>query len=186
MLHGEVHGALEALDAGVDHLPRQPPERLLDFHVEVGVVQVVVPEPCWIESPDHTHAADPKRTTSQIKGTGRKNDEIQREPRRGSRAISDPGLPYFLRREETACMWRRASGLRRGFTSQFASAFIIDDMVVGAGNLFLVFCGGGGGGGTRLSFRPSASSLLGQGRSGAHRWECVVAWTRSRAGAFGN
>lgn len=29
-------------------------------------------------------------------------------------------------------MWRRASGLRRGFASQFASAFIIDDMVVEA------------------------------------------------------
>ena len=44
-------------------------------------------------------------------------------------ARSDPGSPYFLRREETACMWRRASGLRRGFTSQFDSADIIDDMV---------------------------------------------------------
>lgn len=29
-------------------------------------------------------------------------------------------------------MWRRASGLRRGFASQFASAFIIDDIVVAA------------------------------------------------------
>jgi len=59
VLHGEVHGALEALDAGVDHLPRQPPERLLDVQVEVRVVQVVVPQPFWIGSPDHTHAAQP-------------------------------------------------------------------------------------------------------------------------------
>jgi hypothetical protein len=43
MLHGEVHGTLEALDAGVDDLPRQPPERLLDVQVEVRVIQVVVP-----------------------------------------------------------------------------------------------------------------------------------------------
>ena len=55
MLHGEVHGALEALDTGVDHLPRQPPERLLDVQVEVRVVQVVVPQPFWTGSPDHTH-----------------------------------------------------------------------------------------------------------------------------------
>jgi len=59
MLHGEVHGALEALDTGVDHLPRQPPERLFDVQVEVRVVQVVVPQPFWIGSPDHTHAAQP-------------------------------------------------------------------------------------------------------------------------------
>jgi hypothetical protein len=30
-------------------------------------------------------------------------------------------------------MWRRASGLRRGFTSQFDSAFIIDDIVAAPG-----------------------------------------------------
>jgi len=54
MLHGEVHGALEALDAGVDHLPRQPPERLLDVQVEVRVVQVVVPEPCAGDSKGRT------------------------------------------------------------------------------------------------------------------------------------
>ena len=30
MLHGEVSGALEALDAGVDHLPGHPRKRLLD------------------------------------------------------------------------------------------------------------------------------------------------------------
>ena len=59
MLHGEVHGALEALDTGVDHLPRQPPERLFDVQVEVRVVQVVVPQPFWTGSPDHTHAAQP-------------------------------------------------------------------------------------------------------------------------------
>lgn len=76
MLHGEVHGALEALDAGVDDLPRQPPERLLDVQVEVRVVQVVVPQPFWIESPDHTHEAEPKRTTIQIRGT-RRSDRIR-------------------------------------------------------------------------------------------------------------
>ena len=45
MLHGEVHGALEALVAGVDHLPREPRQRLLDVQVVVRVVQVVVPKP---------------------------------------------------------------------------------------------------------------------------------------------
>jgi len=144
VLHGEVHGTLEALDACIDHLHGKPPERLLDVQVEVGVVQVVVPQPCWIGSPDHTHAEDPKRTASQIKGTRRKMTKSRREPGR-IEAVSDPGLPYFLRREETACMWRRASGLRRGFTSQLDSAFINDDMVAAAGNgnLFLVLCGGG-------------------------------------------
>jgi hypothetical protein len=80
MLHGEVHGALEALDAGVDHLPRQPPERLLDVQVEVGVVQVIVPQPCWIGSPDRTHAADPKRAASQMKGTRRKMTKSKGSP----------------------------------------------------------------------------------------------------------
>ena len=46
MLHGEVHGPLQALVAGVHHLPRQPRQRLLDVQVVVRVVQVVVPEPC--------------------------------------------------------------------------------------------------------------------------------------------
>jgi hypothetical protein len=85
MLHGEVHGALEALDAGVDHLPRQPPERLLDVQVEVGVVQVIVPQPCWIGSPDRTHARSRPKTRRQSDERNKKeNDEIQREPGRGS------------------------------------------------------------------------------------------------------
>lgn len=50
VLHGEVHGPLQALVAGVHHLPRQPRQRLLDVQVMVRVVQVVVPEPCT----DHT------------------------------------------------------------------------------------------------------------------------------------
>jgi hypothetical protein len=44
VLHGEVHGALEALDAGINHLPGQPRERLLDVQIEVRVVQIVVPQ----------------------------------------------------------------------------------------------------------------------------------------------
>lgn len=50
VLHGEVHGPLQALVAGVHHLSRQPRQRLLDVQVMVRVVQVVVPEPCT----DHT------------------------------------------------------------------------------------------------------------------------------------
>jgi hypothetical protein len=46
VLHGEVHGALEARVAGVHHLPRQPRQRLPDVQVVVRVVQVIVPEPC--------------------------------------------------------------------------------------------------------------------------------------------
>lgn len=76
MLHGEVHGALEALDAGVDHLPRQPPERLLDVQLEVGVVQVVVPEPFGTGSPDHTRASDPKPHRRSDQGDKKKNDGI--------------------------------------------------------------------------------------------------------------
>jgi len=56
VLHGEVHGPLEALVAGVHHLPRQPRQRLLDVQVMVRVIQVVVPEPC---------AADNKKETDQ-------------------------------------------------------------------------------------------------------------------------
>lgn len=89
MLHGEVHGALEALDAGVDHLPRQPPERLLDVQVEVGVVQVVVPQPCRIGSHERSRS-ETHRQSDQ--GNRKQNDEIQREPGRGSRpVVSDPG-----------------------------------------------------------------------------------------------
>jgi hypothetical protein len=51
VLHGEVHGALEALDAGVNDLRGQPPERLLNVHLEVGVVQVVVPQPYGSTAP---------------------------------------------------------------------------------------------------------------------------------------
>ena len=36
MLHREVHGALEALDAGVDHLHGNPRGRLLDVQIEGG------------------------------------------------------------------------------------------------------------------------------------------------------
>jgi hypothetical protein len=43
MLHGEVHGALEVLDAGVDHLPGKSRKCLLDVQIEVRVVQIVTP-----------------------------------------------------------------------------------------------------------------------------------------------
>ena len=36
MLHREVHGAHEALDAGVDHLHGHPREHLLDVQIEGG------------------------------------------------------------------------------------------------------------------------------------------------------
>lgn len=51
VLRGEVHGALEPLVVGVHHLPRQPRQGLLDVEVVVGVVQVVVPEPCAHQNP---------------------------------------------------------------------------------------------------------------------------------------
>jgi len=87
MLHGEVHGALEALDTGVDHLPRQPPERLFDVQVEVRVVQVVVPQPFWIGSPDHTHAAQhPFRSGEQ-----EEKDEIAKGARRDRGQIGSGG-----------------------------------------------------------------------------------------------
>jgi len=54
VLHGEVHGPLQALVAGVHHLPRQPRQRLLDVQVVVRVVQVVVPEPCAGDSKGRT------------------------------------------------------------------------------------------------------------------------------------
>jgi hypothetical protein len=57
VLHGEVHGALEALDAGVDHLPGQPRERLLDVQIEVRVVQIVVPQ-TFESSQIHTSPSD--------------------------------------------------------------------------------------------------------------------------------
>jgi hypothetical protein len=60
VLHGEVHGALEALDAGVNHLRGQPPERLLNVHLEVGVVQVVVPQP-------YVSTAPPFRSRTQTR-----------------------------------------------------------------------------------------------------------------------
>ena len=166
MLHGEVHGALEALDAGVDHLPRQPPERLLDVQVEVRVVQVVVPQPFCIGSPDHTHAAQPPfRSGNKKKRTG------SRREHGGIEARSDPGLPYFLRREETACMWMRASGLRRGFTSQLDSADIIDDMVA---EVSFVLRGGG------MRFPLRLLAFVGEEE---RLWAWV--WTRSRAEAYG-
>jgi len=50
VLHGEVHGPLQALVARVHHLPRQARQRLLDVQVVVRVVQVVVPEPVFAEA----------------------------------------------------------------------------------------------------------------------------------------
>lgn len=46
MLHGEVHGALETLVTGVNDLTWQPIERFLDVQIVVGIVQIVVAEPC--------------------------------------------------------------------------------------------------------------------------------------------
>ena len=62
MLHGEVHGPLEALFAGVHYLPRQPRQRLLDVQVMVRVIQVVVPEPC--ADHDNEETAQDRRRTS--------------------------------------------------------------------------------------------------------------------------
>jgi hypothetical protein len=90
MLHGEVHGALEALDAGVYHLPRQPPERLLDVQVEVRIVQVVVPQPFWIGSPDHTYAAQPPFRS----GEQEEKDEIAKGARRDRGQIGS-GVTVF-------------------------------------------------------------------------------------------
>ena len=50
MLHGEVHGALEALVARVHDLPRQPIQRLLHVQIVVRVVQIVVSQPWFSES----------------------------------------------------------------------------------------------------------------------------------------
>lgn len=83
MLHGEVHGALEALVAGVDNLPGQPPERLLDVQLKVRVVQIVVPQPLKIIIITQTtgissvipHKYRPRsaitRTENRIRGEGR-------------------------------------------------------------------------------------------------------------------
>jgi len=98
-------------------------------------------------------------------GNKKKRTRSRRE-HGGIEARSDPGLPYFLRREETACMWRRASGLRRGFTSQLDSADIIDDMVA---EVSFVLRGGG------MRF-PFASSLLWE-KERRRRW----AWVRTRS-----
>jgi hypothetical protein len=170
VLHGEVHGTLEALDAGVDHLPRQPTERLLDVQIEVGVVEVVVPQSCWIGSPDHTHAEDPERAASQ-------SEAIAEGDGQRVEAVSDPWLPYFLRREETACMWRRASGLRRGFASQFASAFIIDDIVVAPpGTSSSRLCAAAGSRGQRSAAVLHPPLILAWGREEEERsWACVDA-----------
>ena len=118
VLHGEVSGALEALDAGVDHLPRQPPERRLDFQIEVRPVQIVVPQA--LNHHKNTHASDsdrPFRAETRIDYETTKNRIRE--------------LPYFLRREETVSMWMRASGLRRGLTNHCENADSIDDIVGG-------------------------------------------------------
>jgi hypothetical protein len=168
VLHGEVHGALEALDARVDHLRWQPPERLLDVQVEVGVVEVVVPQA-------YGSAVQIKHTSRKIEdGIARlRPDQI------GAGWVGQGRSPYFLRREEMACMWRRASGLRRGFTNHCDSADIIDDMVAGgAGVLLFVLLRGGlwllprllafvgdDGGGVR-DFGPSARKASFRKRAG--------------------
>jgi hypothetical protein len=103
VLHGEVHGALEALVAGVHHLPRQPRQGLLDVEVVVGVVQVVVPEPCAHQNP-----------RSEIPRRGKTLTLTLAAEFEGGGGGSSP---YLRRREATAFMWRRASGFRRGFTS---------------------------------------------------------------------
>lgn len=178
MLHGEVHGALEALDAGIDHLPRKPPERLLDVQVEVGVVQVVVPQPCWIGSPDHTHAADPKRAVRQIKGTRRKMTKSEGNPAQGRGRLGS-GITVFPEargdgvhveaRERVAARVHQPVGQRVHQRRHGGGA--------GTGTLFLVLCGGG----TRC---PSPPRFW--GREEELWWACVGAWTRSRAGAFGD
>lgn len=97
VFHGEVHGALETLDAGVDHLGGEPPERLLDVEVEVGIVQVVIPQP---------YGSGINHTAIQIKKNKNNGDGIARS----SPGSDPPGMdrpdcsPYFLRREEMACM----------------------------------------------------------------------------------
>lgn len=42
MLHGEVHGALDSLIAGVHYLPGQPIQGLLYIQIVVGVIQIVI------------------------------------------------------------------------------------------------------------------------------------------------
>ena len=59
-------------------------------------------------------------------------------------------------------MWRRASGLRRGFTSQFDSTDIIDDMAAATGRP-PSSCAAAG------CAPPFASSLLWERRSGCGR-----------------
>lgn len=44
VLHGEIHGTLETLVTGVDHLPRQPVQGLFDVHVVILIVRIVVPQ----------------------------------------------------------------------------------------------------------------------------------------------
>ena len=73
MLHGEVHGALEALDAGVDHLPGQPRERLLDVQIEVGVVQIVVPQALNHQNRSQINRLRAIRNTESI--GGKEDDE---------------------------------------------------------------------------------------------------------------
>lgn len=42
VLHGEVHGALDSLIAGVHYLPGQPIQGLLYIQIVVGVIQIVI------------------------------------------------------------------------------------------------------------------------------------------------
>lgn len=77
-------------------------------------------------------------------------------------------------------MWRRASGLRRGFTSQFDSAFISDDMVAAPGTSSSSCAAAAGRDG------PSPPRAFGAEEEEERWWACVGPWTRSRAGGFGD
>jgi hypothetical protein len=82
VLHGEVHGALEALDAGVNHLRGQPPERLLDVQLEVRVVQVVIPQTYGSTAPPFR-----SRTQTIIEEAGSRDQGPIRSDRDGSAGL---------------------------------------------------------------------------------------------------
>ena len=61
VLHGKVHGALETLVASINDFPRQPIQSLLYIQIVIGIVEIIVSEPYFLDTHTHTHK---KATTS--------------------------------------------------------------------------------------------------------------------------